>query len=143
MAVEKNGVFYCRHLIPHTDSCYKCRRKTGTVSVGSMVWDNLKKGLCPMRDCGGMLKIETSGLVTCEINGCDFGVRLSKYKELIKPRKESTQYKNKVAKFKKIKEYNKKIDTSIQVNINERHSNLRRMLAKGTITQEEYNQKMI
>jgi hypothetical protein len=71
---------------------------------------------------------------------CDFKIRQSKYVDLIKG-KESNSYKSAVNKFEKIKKYKEKIKNAVQINIDERQSNLRRMLAKGLITQAEYNSK--
>ena len=55
--------------------------------------------------------------------------------------KESKAYKGAVAKIDKIKKYKEKMKEAVKVNVSERESNLRRMLAKGKITQEEFNLK--
>ena len=101
-----------------------------------MNWNNLSKGIC-INECNEPLECK-GRMVYCKY--CDFRVRQSKYNDLIKG-KESNSYKSVVNKFEKIKKYKEKIAKSVQVNIDERKSNLYRMFIKGIITKEEYELK--
>lgn len=103
-----------------------------------MNWSNLNKGIC-INECNEPL--ESKGrMIYCKY--CDFKIRQSKYIDLVKG-KESKSYKSAVDKFEKIKKYKEKIKESVQINIDERKSNLKRMFLKGKISKEEYELKMI
>lgn len=99
-------------------------------------WSNLNKGYC-INNCNEPLK-NHGNTIFCEY--CNFKIGMSKYKDLIKG-KDSTAYKRSLAHFNKLKTYNEHINSVIQSGIDERKSNLRRMLAKGLITKEEFELK--
>lgn len=102
-----------------------------------MNWNNLSKGIC-INECNEPL--ENKGrMVICRY--CDFKIRMSKYQDLIKG-KESKAYKKATSNFQRIKKYKDKMSKSIDANRIERENNLKRMLNKGIITQDEYNIKM-
>lgn len=102
-------------------------------------WGNLSKGTCI--NCDEILE-EENGIVFCKY--CSFRISLKKYMDLIKG-KESQAYKAKVSRFKKIKKFKEKqkkqIKISNDIQNQERLSNLRRMLTKGLISQQEYDEK--
>lgn len=102
-----------------------------------MNWNNLSKGTC-INDCNEPLEAK-GRMIYCKY--CGFKIRLHKYQDLIKG-KESKSYKKAVNHFEKIKKYKEKMKKSIQENIDERNSLLKRMLIKGKISQEEYDIKV-
>lgn len=102
-----------------------------------MNWNNLSKGIC-INECNEPLE-DRGGIIYCKY--CDFKIRRKKYIDLIKG-KESSSYKKVVNKFEKIKKYREKIKKSVQSNIDERKSNLKRMFIKGIIAKEEYELKI-
>lgn len=102
-----------------------------------MNWDNLKKGTC-INECNEPLECR-GRMIYCRY--CDFKIRQSRYNDILKG-KESKSYKSVLNKFEKIKKYKEKIANSVQVNIDERRSNLKRMFLKGLITKEEYELKI-
>lgn len=101
-------------------------------------WANLNKGVC-INECNEPL--ESRGrMVYCKY--CDFKMRLTKYNDLLLGKK-SKSYQSVVKKFEKIKKYKEKLKQSFETQNQERLFNLKRMLAKGVITQEEYNSKTV
>lgn len=101
-------------------------------------WSNLNKGVC-INGCDEPL-INKGRMVYCEY--CDFKIRLTKYNDLLLGKK-SKSYQSVVKKFEKIKKYNDKLKQSIETQKQERLFNLKRMLLKGKISQEEYNSKTV
>jgi hypothetical protein len=101
-----------------------------------MNWNNLSKGIC-INECNEPLEVK-GRMIYCKY--CDFKIRQNKYQDLIKG-KESKSYKQATKRFDKIKMYKEKMKQSVQANIDERNSLLKRMLIKGKITQEEYAEK--
>ena len=108
-----------------------------------MNWENVSKGLCPK--CSEILRLSTvDQWIECENTDCDFRARQSKLAEIVKG-KQSKAYQKKVAIYKGYKLRRKKIkkhgEMIKKVLDSERASNLRRMLAQGLITQQEYDTK--
>lgn len=111
-----------------------------------MDWNNLKEGKCPK--CGGTLG-KIGNVWICEKTyskeNCDFSIRAEKLNDLAKG-KESVAYKKKMEHYKGLKKRSaqnkKKREETSQILKAERLSNLRRMLSKGEISQEEYDKKV-
>jgi len=102
-----------------------------------MNWSNLNKGIC-INECNEPLESKNA-MIFCKY--CNFKIRKNKYLDLIKG-KESSAYQKTVKRFQKLKDYKEKMKQSINQNVEERNSNLRRMFAKGKITEAEYNIKI-
>ena len=107
-----------------------------------MNWDNLRHNKCP--DCTNELML---GDRISKCSSCTFRIRTNKLEELKKPKEESASYKAAVARNKAInrraKEAKKRRILAREIQNKERLDNLRRMLAKGLLSQEDYNKKIL
>jgi uncharacterized Zn finger protein (UPF0148 family) len=107
-----------------------------------MKWENLKNGTCP-NDCNEPL-VNNGGLVVCKF--CDFKVRISKYEDLIKDKKDSKRYQQTVARYQRLKVAKKRQKDNLTKVFSdakaERLLNLKRLLNRGAITKEEYDYKI-
>ncbi len=106
-----------------------------------MKWENLKNGLCPK--CDGVL--QPSGRMVICTNG-DFNMRMNKMGELMKGKTESKSYQNAIKKYTSLKKRSddnkkRKVQSAIAQS-EERKANLRRMVTKGLISQQEYDLKL-
>jgi len=116
-------------------------------------WSNLAKGTCPLcselLEKTGQLDRKNRPLITCTC--CEFSIREKKYNDLILG-KESNRYKQKLLRWKAIERYHirkaelkkeeeERIRKDSAVQRKERIDNLKRMLARGQITVEEFNTK--
>lgn len=107
-----------------------------------MNWDNLRQDRCP--ECASELELSER---ICKCSSCTFRIRTNKLEELKKPKEESASYKAAVARNKAInkraKEAKKRRILAREIQNKERLDNLRRMLAKGLLSQEDYNKKIL
>lgn len=103
------------------------------VNTNNLQWSNLHTGKCPK--CSGEL-FNNNGYMKC--SECTFKISLAKFSDSVKG-KESTAYRTTVKRYKKIKTVKKKIvdrtKQAIDAQNKEREANLKRMKAKGLLTE--------